>query len=423
MPAPLAAALAAVLARGGTAVAARVGASAATSAASGAATAAGTGAAEGTVIQGMRSSVHGVTRSLAGGAEQTAKTVQAIPSPPPPGSNVLGTPPTSPTQWKQPTPRPKGYVPPAPKGFPIKPSPTPAPSPPKTFGTLFKEQISGGAKKFSDNLKGLNAENIKQAMFKGYNRPQPYQGTLEERSAAMRQSGELLSPKQVTQRTGIKKPELSHIVQESEDERQRKHDEAREKSAAALKSTAKTGMTAAMVPGLTVALAPLIATKTISGLKQFSEGIFDAQKGLARYNEKIATVTALHERQSHVLALRTAGATSGSTAMLGRSVMGMREEMQSLKELGTSVKNFIAIGAAKFATIALWVINRHPLLALIKKGVSSLEEIAGSKKGEGIAFDKFIKDIASGDWESGVGAKRPPITPSRDPGRFPGVVP
>ncbi len=121
----------------------------------------------------------------------------------------------------------------------------------------------------------------------------------------------------------------------------------------------------------------------------------------------IANTFARLDYQDRVLAMRTAGATSGSTSVLGDSYRKLRDELQPLREAGTTAKNLMATGAVQLARLATVAVRLVTVGTGIEWVLKQIERVWGAGQDPRSELLKHLEKLAGGNWE---GAKnRQPI--------------
>lgn len=168
------------------------------------------------------------------------------------------------------------------------------------------------------------------------------------------------------------------------------------------------------VKGGSVSLIKSLATLTASlitggkAAEAFGRRVLEGQRDLRRFNAGIANAFARIDRQDMVLAGRKASATSGSTQLLAKQYMELRNDLSPITHGIASSINLIATGVVGIARIATLLVKLNPAL---KFGLWTLEQIErkldpagdGAKRS---AYQGFLRDIVAGKW--GAPKNQPP---------------
>lgn len=125
-------------------------------------------------------------------------------------------------------------------------------------------------------------------------------------------------------------------------------------------------------------------------LKKWTESLVDSREHLRYFNARIGAAYSRLDIQKFRLNLRQANATSGTTTVLADQLSQLRENTQSIRELGANVINVFGITAARYANMFLQPLNK--IAGFLEE---KMENIAGVPGPKGIN-QKFIDNLAAG---------------------------
>lgn len=152
-------------------------------------------------------------------------------------------------------------------------------------------------------------------------------------------------------------------------------------------------------------------TAATFGIEKWASRLFESNRDLARFDGRMAAVFARMDRQQIMLSARKAGATSGTTTLLGEELMKLRNELQPLREAITSSLNVVGVTLVEIARMMALLIKAMPVVKALVFVLDKIEKLFGGGGPGGMQPDlrRLLNDIAKGRW-----------SPDRDP-RAPNV--
>jgi hypothetical protein len=121
-----------------------------------------------------------------------------------------------------------------------------------------------------------------------------------------------------------------------------------------------------------------IAALKLPGIvEKFATSVAESQRHLAKYNAQLASTYARLDYQKRLLEMQTAGATSGTNAVMTRELMELRKETQWMRETWANTKNVLVTLTVEIARLVNFVTQSTPEVIALRWAMEKLNELFG----------------------------------------------